>query len=456
MSATSGPARRIAALGCLLLLATVTGWAGYVQKRPCLTKPWANDFQYTRHCYSDIFPLYTAEQLSEGAVPYRDHPVEYPVLIGGTMLLASNTAHTAPPAERPRRNYQATALLLGACLLLVVATTGLLAGARRWDAAMVAVSPVVLVYAFYNWDLLAMAFAALGMEAWRRRRPALTGVLFGLGAATKIYPAFLLVALLPLCLRANRMRAWAAAAAAGTVAWVAVNLPIYLLYRNGWLEFYRLSRRRGSEIDTVWYQLGYLTDRFDSGPGKLLHDVVAPRLTRDQSPGALNALTVVALALLWLLIYYLVLRAPVRPRVPSVAFLVVVAFLLVNKVWSPQYALWYVPLGVLALPRWRVFVLWQAAEVFVFLGVLGYLAYWGSHDHGVTAGRFFVAVVARNLVLLAMSALVVRDMYRPSHDVVRRAGVDDPAGGVLDGAPDSWPRWWRFGGAPRPAASAAT
>jgi hypothetical protein len=35
-----------------------------------------------------------------------------------------------------------------------------------------------------------------------------------------------------------------------------------------------------------------------------------------------------------------------------------------------------------------------------------------------------------------VAALVVRDVLRPEHDVVRAAGVDDPAGGVLDGALD--------------------
>jgi hypothetical protein len=32
--------------------------------------------------------------------------------------------------------------------------------------------------------------------------------------------------------------------------------------------------------------------------------------------------------------------------------------------------------------------------------------------------------------------LVVRDIFRPERDVVRQSYVDDPDGGVLDGAPD--------------------
>src|SRR5688500_8150960 len=156
---------------------------------------WVNEHQYTYLCYSDIYPLFGAERLSEGALPYRDHPVEYPVLIGGVMWLAGDFARETDPEDAGRRFYRTTAVLLAMCALVVVATSFRLAGHRPWDALMVATSPVLAVFAFYNWDLLAAAFAGAGMEAWRRRRPALAGVLWGLGAAAKLYPAFLLVAL---------------------------------------------------------------------------------------------------------------------------------------------------------------------------------------------------------------------------------------------------------------------
>jgi hypothetical protein len=52
-------------------------------------------------------------------------------------------------------------------------------------------------------------------------------------------------------------------------------------------------------------------------------------------------------------------------------------------------------------------------------------------------------VLLRDLVLLALCVLVVREVWFPELDAVRRtptaAGTgyeDDPAGGVLDGAPD--------------------
>jgi hypothetical protein len=36
-----------------------------------------------------------------------------------------------------------------------------------------------------------------------------------------------------------------------------------------------------------------------------------------------------------------------------------------------------------------------------------------------------------------LCALVTRDILRPDRDVVRAAGEDDPAGGILDGAGDT-------------------
>ena len=35
-----------------------------------------------------------------------------------------------------------------------------------------------------------------------------------------------------------------------------------------------------------------------------------------------------------------------------------------------------------------------------------------------------------------VAGLVVRDVLRPERDAVRALGDDDPAGGLLDGAPD--------------------
>jgi uncharacterized membrane protein len=133
---------------------------------------------------------------------------------------------------------------------------------------------------------------------------------------------------------------------------------------------------------------------------------------------------------------WLTLAAPVRPRVPQVAFLLVAGFLLLNKVWSPQYSLWLLPLAVLARPAWRSLLAWQATEALLWVPRL--LWYLGPDDNGITVGWFFLAVGIRDVAVVVLVALVVRDVLQPDRDVVRTSwpGVDDPAGGVLDHAPD--------------------
>ena len=126
-----------------------------------------------------------------------------------------------------------------------------------------------------------------------------------------------------------------------------------------------------------------------------------------------------------------------RPRLPALLLVLVVGFLLVNKVHSPQYAIWLIPLVVLAYPRWFTFLLWQISEV--LLTILRYLYFLHLSDpkRGVPQGGFEAAVVFRDAILLIIVGLVIRGMFNPKYDPVRRTGVDDPAGGVFNGAPDS-------------------
>jgi hypothetical protein len=175
---------------------------------------------------------------------------------------------------------------------------------------------------------------------------------------------------------------------------------------------------------------------------------VAQTVSYARSRGAIPHSVLNAAGAVWgiflvAVIGYIVLSAPRRPRVPQIAFLVIVAFLLSNKVDSPQYSLWLLPLAVLAYPHWRVLMGWQLVEIYEV--VMRYL--WFVYDDssafgkaGVPEGWFVSAVVARQVAVLVVAGLIVRDIYHPERDVVRHGSgygnVDDPAGGILDGVPD--------------------
>ncbi|WP_462203070.1 glycosyltransferase family 87 protein [Frankia sp. CcWB3] len=183
-----------------------------------------------------------------------------------------------------------------------------------------------------------------------------------------------------------------------------------------------------------------------------LRDNGLPISTLNIITGAALLVSVIAIGLLtWL--------APRRPRLPQVLFLLVVAFLLTNKVFSPQYTIWLLPLAALARPRWRLFLLWQACEAWVLFTRFMHFIYNDTHGRqGIDRGWFVGAVALRDLVLLVLAGFVVREILHPHTDIVRTGGmaypgdprvavgsaaagdpdaVDDPAGGVLDHAPDA-------------------
>ena len=468
--AGGAPSRWWTPVRIVLILTVLTSLFGFLQKAPCRTHQWSDDYQYTRVCYTDVYALYYAEGLggnndtgSRLGVPYRDHPVEYPVVIGGLMWAAAEVTNAVHPDEphvvdgqvvvdnRGQTFFDLTVLGLAMCALLVTWSVARLAGAQRaWDAAIVALAPVMVFDGFINWDLAAVALTCLALLAWARRRPLLAGVLIGVGTATKLYPVLVLVALLPLCARAGQLRPFVRSVVGAAGAIAALYLPVALWLSRpfpfpnatcanahslpAWRFFFSLSQTRGEDWGSPWLALRYVRGHaLDSNVGC------------GTSPVLLNVISAACFIAVVALVYALVAFARTRPRLPQVVFLLVAGFILVNKVDSPQYCLWLLPLAVLARPRWGPLLVWQLTEVLITVANFYALVHLDHGSTGIPDGVYEGAWLVRDLALLWIVGLVVRDMLAPDRDVVRRGGVDDPAGGPLDGAAD------QFSLAPRPA-----
>ncbi|MGI8721297.1 MAG: glycosyltransferase family 87 protein, partial [Geodermatophilaceae bacterium] len=305
---------------------------------------------------------------------------------------------------------------------------------RPWDAAMVALSPLLFVHAFTNWDLWAIALSSAGLVAWSRRNPALAGVLLGLAISAKLYPLLFLGVLFVLCLRAGRLREFGLTTVASLVTWAAINVPVALAAPENWSLFFRLNQTRTADPDSLWR----IAEHISGSTGASLFD---PVLAPGTAPTGLNLAVALATAAVCAGVAFVGLRAPVRPRLPQLLFLLLAGFLLVNKVWSPQFSLWLLPLAVLARPEWRLLLAWQAAEAFLWGPRL--LWYLGLDNSGIRIEWFFLAVGIRDVLVIALMLYVLRDLWDPRWDIVRRSGMDDPAGGVLDGAPDRFPDFLR-------------
>jgi uncharacterized membrane protein len=466
-----GRGRLMTPVRVMFLIALVFLALGWSTKAACLQSSgtgtgdqrvanWDNQRAYYELCYSDTVPLYGAELLSQGKFPYKSSWIEsgpdgtpqtrydgkpavrymeYPVLTGVYQYVSMALAKTytalskllpLPVIAEVVVFFDVAAFGLALAWLATVWATAGLSGRRVWDAALVAASPVLIFQIFTNFDALATAFAMGGLLAWARRRPVLAGVLLGLGAAAKLYPLLFLGPMLVLGIRTGRLGALARTAGVAAATWLLVNLPVLVLFPRGWSEFFRLNTRRGDDMDSLYNVVKSYTGwrGFD------------PKLGFWEPPTVLNTMVLVSFVICCAAIAYVAFTAPQRPRVAQLLFLVVAAFLLTNKVWSPQFSLWLVPLAVLAVPHRRILLAWMTIDALVWVPRMYYL--YGNPNRSLPEQVFTTTVLLRDIAVVALCALVIWQIYRPDEDLVRWGGrVDDPAGGAFDRAPDAPPDW---------------
>jgi uncharacterized membrane protein len=402
----------------LLAAFTVVFAVGLVQKYPCGETNWSSEsVRYAKMCYSDVPYLYTGRGFAQQHWPYADshgrlEVMEYPVVISYFAWAASKVTGLMPsgPSQQVREEtpvtrlwglpgmakevntyFLVTAVLLFACGIGAVLFLSGASPGRPWDAMAFALSPTLLVAGLVNWDLLAVLFTAGALWAWARGRPLLAGVMIGLGTATKLYPLFLLGAFLVDVLRRRRPDLWSLALIGAVGAWFVANLPALVSGAGAWKVFWSFNAGRGADLGSLW--------------------LVVDQLGVHSDVHRINLVSGVLFAVACLAILALGLRASQRPRVAQVGFLVVTAFLVVNKVYSPQYVLWLLQLAVLARPRWRDLLIWQACELVYFAAVWIYLGGWLAPASGTNPTAYQLAIVIRVLGELYLAAVVVRDIW---------------------------------------------
>ena len=365
--------------GVLLLTLAVAWWT----KGRCLFDGgWEAGEQYLGWCYTDILPLWFAENLHVGATPYLDHPVEYPVLIGAQMWVAAGLVRAFVFDKGAwSSGFFTINVLLSAPMYAVAAYRLFRMGVTPARLLWMIATPTFLVYAFMNWDAMAVLLSVVAIELHRRNRDLGAGIAAGLGTAAKLFPAFLVPIVIIARLTQGRRRDAVVHGAAAAGAWLVVNVPIMVAAPTGWAEFLRLNRTRSADWDSLWFFWQHVRGRsFDVS--------------------ALNLLTA-GLFVLGAVAIVLIGRRLMAPQDMWRLLLPVLCwFLLTNKVYSPQFSIWLLPLMALALPRPATFAAFAVSDLFVFAIRFPFLG--GRQDLAPAPGYdlFAVAILVRAAVLL--------------------------------------------------------
>ena len=339
-------------------------------------RPWA----FSHHSYSDILALGGDRYLHGGRpVPYLEDRIEYPVLLGLALWVPSHL----PGGQLA--HFTASYLFLALCLLASIAMLARVPGASPW---WLAGTPAIAYYAGLNWDLLPIALLVASALALSRGRPGASGALSALGAAAKLFPVAIAPPAAGALLARRGWRPLALAAAAFAAVTLLVNLPFALAAPAAWAWFARYNAARSAE-NSIWEALGV------------------------RSPVALDAATLALLLLAALFAGASAFRAREEERERAVRLgtaLVLVVWIAINKVYSPQYALYAFAAGALAsAPAWTFLLLSAIAAIDY------HLAFEVRSGRGLFVffdGTYYVEEVVRTLAYAALCAHLAAAMVR--------------------------------------------
>jgi hypothetical protein len=397
------------ALAALCAAWALTLWVG----------PWADERVSDLFVYRQL-----AEPLLDGGLPYRDVFLEYPPLAAGVLALPG-LAGTGEEAYRLA--FAGMALALATLVLLLsgalAARTG---GDPRRAMLGVAIAPLLcgaMVRTHFDLAPVALTLASLLLVCSGRPRAGLAAL--GLGAMTKGFP--LVVA--PVVLAWLVARGERRAAIEGTLALVlvvaAVGGAALAASPDGALDAVRYQLERPVQIESVPAGVLLALDGLGAGTATAVDSHRSDGL--EHAAG--DALTAV-FGLALLAIVLLLARRVARGRPPDERSLVlaslaaVAAFAALGKVLSPQFLIWVVPLGALAL-AWRMRALAAACACATALTLVEFPS---RYFDVVDREPFALAVVTlRNAALLCAVALAVRGL-------TTRAPLPEPGA-----ARSSWP-----------------
>jgi hypothetical protein len=328
------------------------------------------------------WPTYMAygDQMKAGAVPYRDFAVEYPPGALPVFLLPSLLGGT----------YASTfAWTMAACGVLLVLV---IAAVRPSAAFYVALAPLLTGSLILSrFDLWPALLATAALAALLSERDQLGWGLLGAAVAAKLWPLVLVPAALVWSYRRGRLRASAWGAGVAAVAFA----PFGVLSPGGLWSSVSGQLSRPLQVESLGAAalttFGHPSIVTSHGSQNVVgHGAVAALLSIVQ---------LLVVAALWIAFA----RGPVTgDRLVRYAAACTCAFVAFDKVLSPQYLLWLIPLVPLVRGRRGLLATGLLTAALVLTQI------WFPQRYFDYALQFRLAgvVLARDIVLVVLTAVL--------------------------------------------------
>ncbi|WNI15166.1 glycosyltransferase 87 family protein [Streptomyces sp. ITFR-21] len=290
--------------------------------------------QVILHDVSDVYEGWYPV-LRAGAFPAHDVTWQYPPGAAAVMVAPGAVPFLGYPQAFFCLALLADAVVTGA-LLGDARRSGRTAGVWAWVVGVALGGPIV--YARYDVMVTAVGVLALLLL---RRRPAVAGVLAGVGALLKVWPVLLLIGV-PRGRPARR--AWLSAGAT-----VAAGAALFAATMPGAFSFLASQRDRGTEVESLGAMVFHVGRHFGWRGRSEMHYGSVEFLGPYVRLVSAAALGLSVLAFCWLVWWRLRART-YRPSTPyDAAFAALLLFTTTSRVISPQYMVWLVGAGALCV-----------------------------------------------------------------------------------------------------------
>jgi uncharacterized membrane protein len=365
--------------------------------------------------------------ITHGLLPYRDFAVEYPPLGIASITL---------PGVFADNYYLYYVLFVTEMLLFDLAAMFLITGivkqlkASLWQSlsvytiALLAVGRLISI----RYDLFPAGLVLLAIYLLLKGKYQFAWGVLAAGTLTKIFPVFIVPVFIVYHLRSNTKRELFTGLAWFAVVCALIVIPALLLSPGGLWNSFTYQTGRGLQMESTWASalLFLKTLNLTSFQYSYLYgawQIVSP------AADVLTAVSTVVMVASLLAVYWRFYRQPrgselrkqkFEPLNPydaaliiKYSFLAILVFIITNKVLSPQYVIWLLPLLPLFTGRWRA----MSWVLFIVIGVCTYFIYPVFYNQLLAGDELPVILLfMRNLLLVVLAMLAGSDYLQPNLD----------------------------------------